>query len=103
MGYLPNPDIRNTRCHLGGTQAAFTRQKPPKRNIHSGLRKARTSGSMGEVRFGVRTSQGDTMEITPSERLQDTINLAFEREQRKADLLKNVGSKLSNAELPDHW
>ena len=66
-------------------------------------RKPRTRQPVSEVRFGVRTDQGDVFETTPSERLQDSLNLAFEREQQKADMLRLYGQALANIDLPDHW
>ena len=66
-------------------------------------RPSRTRQPESEVRFGVRTDQGDVFETTPSERLQDSRNLAFEREQRKADMLRLYGQALANIDLPDHW
>jgi hypothetical protein len=75
----------------------------PKAKRPSHGRKPRTSAKASEVRFGLRTPQGDIMGQTEAEMIRDLHFELVDKARFKAELLQRVSKQLANGELPDHW
>lgn len=66
-------------------------------------RKPRTSAAASEVRFGLRTPQGDIMGLTDSEEREALHFQLIDKAKAKVRVLNIARGNLANDELPDHW